>query len=497
MAAVYADGTFARTNLTLSTGSNTFTAIAQDTNGVRATNIITLNVPASSTFSYDLNGNMVGDGIRVFDYDDDNQLIRITATNQWKSEFVYDGLMRRRIVRDFSYLPASSSWLLTNEVRYVYDGSLVVQERDSNNIPCVTYSRGLDLSGGFQSAGGIGGLLARTDNALMRRVGSSALQASAFYHADGNGNITMMVDAIQNIVARYQYDPYGNPLGISGSLADANTYRFSSKEFHVPSGLPYYGRRYYNPGLQRWINADPIGEYGGLNLYGFVGNDPQNWLDSFGLEIGDWYNPLTYLWPSAAELQGQNRLDAWARSKGYSSCQNLQDQLNQNNDPTGFSTDQQLTKERWSALQATARNATDLTEGYLNGPVPEVKTAAAATSGAVIIADAARKTGLWQKAKSLFTKGTCSAKSGETAFTKAGRDAHKLYNPGPSYDLKVRLPSGKKPDAVDFDAKIVRELKPNNPRAIQRGERQLEGYLQELEEVFGGNWKGSVDTYNR
>ncbi|MEI7731569.1 MAG: glycohydrolase toxin TNT-related protein [Verrucomicrobiota bacterium] len=286
-AVIYADGSFARTNLTLSTGTNTFTAIAQDTNGIRATNIIRLNVPASASFAYDLNGNLTNDGQRGFDYDDENQLIRITATNQWKSEFVYDGLMRRRIGKEFTW--TNSSWLLTNEVRYVYDGSLVVQERDSNNVPCVTYSRGLDLSGLLQGSGGIGGLLARTDNALMRRVGSSALQASAFYHVDGNGNVTMLVDAIQNIVARYQYDPYGNPLGISGSLADANHYRFSSKEWHPNSGLYYYLYRYYSANLQRWMNADPLGELGGRNLHRFNGNNPVDNVDPFGLtnEPGD------------------------------------------------------------------------------------------------------------------------------------------------------------------------------------------------------------------
>ena len=45
------------------------------------------------------------------------------------------------------------------------------------------------------------------------------------------------------------------------------------------------GMRYYNPTTGRWISRDPIGEEGGLNLYGFVGNDPINLIDSFGLSI--------------------------------------------------------------------------------------------------------------------------------------------------------------------------------------------------------------------
>ena len=42
---------------------------------------------------------------------------------------------------------------------------------------------------------------------------------------------------------------------------------------------------FYDPGTQRWINRDPIGELGGLNLYGFVLNSPINSVDPFGWAI--------------------------------------------------------------------------------------------------------------------------------------------------------------------------------------------------------------------
>ncbi len=42
--------------------------------------------------------------------------------------------------------------------------------------------------------------------------------------------------------------------------------------------------RFYDPNLQRWISRDPIGEDGGFNLYGFIGNDPMGMLDPWGLE---------------------------------------------------------------------------------------------------------------------------------------------------------------------------------------------------------------------
>jgi len=74
-------------------------------------------------------------------------------------------------------------------------------------------------------------------------------------------------------------------LGMWGPLATANTYRFSSKEIEARTGDYDYGYRYYAPNLQRWPNQDPIGERGGLNLYGFVENDPVNKIDPLGLQI--------------------------------------------------------------------------------------------------------------------------------------------------------------------------------------------------------------------
>ena len=124
--------------------------------------------------------------------------------------------------------PGGSGWVQTNIVYYVYDGNVVIQERDINNLPTATYTRGKDLSGSLQGAGGIGGLLARTDNTTGQ---------PAFYHADGNGNVTMLVNSAQAVVAKYLYDAFGNTLSLSGPLAFANLYRFSSKETHPEFGL--------------------------------------------------------------------------------------------------------------------------------------------------------------------------------------------------------------------------------------------------------------------
>jgi RHS repeat-associated protein len=67
--------------------------------------------------------------------------------------------------------------------------------------------------------------------------------------------------------------------------------------FPEPDVLCYYGYRYYDPETGRWPSRDPIGERGGLNLYGFVRNRPINRLDILGLstktDIGDGIGLIT------------------------------------------------------------------------------------------------------------------------------------------------------------------------------------------------------------
>src|SRR5262249_25478520 len=148
---------------TLSSGVNTFTAIATDSSSRKDTNTVSVNLPISAGFPYDLNGNMTSDGQGTFPYDAENQLARVAISGARKTEFVYDGLQRLRVRKESIW--SGSAWVLAGETRYLYDGRLVIQERNINNTPTVTYARGLDLSGSLDGAGGIGGLIARTDHA--------------------------------------------------------------------------------------------------------------------------------------------------------------------------------------------------------------------------------------------------------------------------------------------------------------------------------------------
>jgi len=157
----------------------------------------------------------------------------------------------------------------------VYEGNLVLQERAEFNVATKTFTRGSDLSGSLQGAGGIGGLLSFSDH-------TSGTTYHIDFHADGNGNVTALVDRNQQVAARYFYDPFGNTLASGGPLADVNLYRFSTKELHASSGLIYYLYRYYDSSSQRWVNRDPVGELDGPNTYAFVHNRPGGVIDTDG-----------------------------------------------------------------------------------------------------------------------------------------------------------------------------------------------------------------------
>ncbi len=247
--------------------------------------------------AYDFNGNLITrgecQGAYSCSYDDENRLISLSSGTVYRSDFSYDGLGRVRVRTDYTW--NSGSWVVSATIRYIYDGNRVIQERNSSNTPTVAYTRGSDLSRSLEGAGGIGGLLARSDG-----YSAGNWTNHNYYFADGNGNVTYMINSSQAMVASYRYDPYGNTISSSGSLSAANVYRFSSKEIHVNSGMYYYLYRFYDPNLQRWINRDPFGERGfevlrrgapysrgstGPNLYTFVRNNPNSALDPFGLSL--------------------------------------------------------------------------------------------------------------------------------------------------------------------------------------------------------------------
>lgn len=81
---------------------------------------------------------------------------------------------------------------------------------------------------------------------------------------------------------------------------------------------------------------------------------------------------------------------------------------------------------------------------------------------------------------------------------KYGQEQHKLYNPGEEYVLNKQIPgTNLRPDALNPQGKTIRELKPDNLRAIQRGQTQLGKYIDAANKAYGEGFRGIIDTYKK
>jgi hypothetical protein len=146
----------------------------------------------------------------------------------------------------------------------------------------VTLVAGSDLSGTLQGAGGIGGLLAISQLTLIT-------PEHAYHHADGNGNVTMLINTQQLAVAKYVYEPFGALASIAGPWAELNRFRFSSKEDHANSALVLYEARAYEPLLSR---VDPLGFAWYDDLANSAGHNINAAQDAFANHLGYFSVPI-------------------------------------------------------------------------------------------------------------------------------------------------------------------------------------------------------------
>jgi hypothetical protein len=72
----------------------------------------------------------------------------------------------------------------------------------------------------------------------------------------------------------------------------------------------------YDPTIGRWLSRDPIGEEGGINLYGYVANDPINWIDPLGLDTQHYglnftLGPIVFGFGIGMDDNGKFGLQGW------------------------------------------------------------------------------------------------------------------------------------------------------------------------------------------
>jgi RHS repeat-associated protein len=283
--------------------------------------------PPLEVVTHDEDGNQTSNAHWSYTWDGENRMIAAEESlaillqppgsgpvKRQRIECAYDAQGRRIYKRVLTAEGMSTTFALKQSVVFLYDGWNMIAEIDTTTSARLirSYEWGTDLSGTMDGAGGVGGLLVErlhsgtTSTTVNNSQPSSTTAYAPCY--DGNGNITELVNLATNTLsARYEYGAFGETISVDGdAIADANPIRFSTKYLDVETGFYNYGFRLYEAPNARWLSKDPIGERGGINLYGMVGNDPVNRVDVLGHET---------FYPTPLELAHAAGINAYLKEK--------------------------------------------------------------------------------------------------------------------------------------------------------------------------------------
>jgi RHS repeat-associated protein len=226
---------------------------------------------------------------QTFEYDDWHQLKTAVTKDRIgiaTTHFEYDALGRR--VRKLNGGYASTDFL--------WDGMRLIQEtyHDRRGEEALTY---LYEDGSYVP-------LARMDHHAPAANDSGVADAVYYFHNDVSGMPEELSDSGGDLVWQARYKVWGNTVQeewiqrapVRAAVAWSEAQEAGAAPGHVPrpqnlrfqgqyldreTGLHYNTFRFYDPDVGRFINQDPIGLQGGVNLYQYAAN-PLVWIDPWG-----------------------------------------------------------------------------------------------------------------------------------------------------------------------------------------------------------------------
>ena len=255
------------------------------------TNVYTLGVGdrladwGSGSYEFDAAGSVTtrvaGATSQSLAWDSLYRLTTVSTNGQMVESYQYDALDRRIATTTGT----STQW-------HLHSGPHIVADVDAAGNLLRSYTHGPGI-----------------DDLLTMTVHDGTNATTYAYVKDRMGTVLALVDEAGEIVESYDYDAWGNVLGVFDAIGDpipmsviGNRYLFQGRDYSWATGLYHFRARWYDPVTGRWLSKDPIGIAGGLNLYVAFENNPSSYYDYTGLEpentVEDWYvrkmrsNPL-------------------------------------------------------------------------------------------------------------------------------------------------------------------------------------------------------------
>lgn len=249
----------------LDPGPQTVPVVATDpSDNSSVTHNYQVNVTGGSPRNYgrDNNGNITsstspdGSGApnATYEWDAADRLVAINSGTH-RTEIRYDGLGRR------ARLTEKQSGSIESDRNFLWSGSEILEERNGAGDAITKRF----FAQGEQRIGGV-------DAGIY------------FYTRDQLRSVREVTDSNGVIRARYDYSVWGGRTKLSGDI-DCD-FGFTGFYHHGVSNLSFSRTRAYDATLGNWISRDPIEERGGINLYGYAGNDPVNFVDPSGQFAG-------------------------------------------------------------------------------------------------------------------------------------------------------------------------------------------------------------------